>query len=464
MVTRDRKLLITDSHLLQGHTYEVAVVARDRDGRMQSMDDAPKAVVSIGGRVMVPSSPTGLVATTSFHTVFLAWTMPADTDIDRVEVYRHTADVRASASLIATVKGTAYADDLGAAGLTRYYWVRLYNRSGVQSDWNATAGVSATTAAISAATVDDYAITATKLHANIVVLANDSWTDNSPSPGYVAWNAHSIVYGGATYSIQASNTYYKYIYWTVGQGAYSYTNTYPAAGQWFMIANNVAGVHTLVWNSSANMVIGSAWIADAAITNAKIGALAVTNAKIKDLSADKITAGTITGRTLQTASSGQRVIVSGANNNITLVDSTNTVKVTIDDDSDGFIGVGDPTGHNLTWIDDGLVSCSADSNRDIFAVHYWTGSAYDTNMAAITSQGNAVFCSGSTGSPVYITGGDVKISTGKGLKVNNKYVVKDQVVDARADDAVTSTWGATEAGVLDAVRDCLIAHGLLSAS
>jgi hypothetical protein len=39
------------------------------------------------------------------------------------------------------------------------------------------------------------------------------------------------------------------------------------------------------------------------------------------------------------------------------------------------------------------------------------------------------------------------------------------VVDARADDTINAAaWDATTAGVLDAVRDALIAHGLLAAS
>lgn len=45
-------------------------------------------------------------------------------------------------------------------------------------------------------------------------------------------------------------------------------------------------------------------IADFSVTNAKIGNLAVTNAKINDLSADKITAGILTGRTIRTAAAG----------------------------------------------------------------------------------------------------------------------------------------------------------------
>lgn len=70
--------------------------------------------------------------------------------------------------------------------------------------------------------------------------------------------------------------------------------------------------------------IGTAAITEAkihtlAVTEAKIGALAVTGAKIKkatitdaeigSLNADKIIAGTVTGRTIQTSSSGTRVVI-----------------------------------------------------------------------------------------------------------------------------------------------------------
>ena len=48
--------------------------------------------------------------------------------------------------------------------------------------------------------------------------------------------------------------------------------------------------------------------------------------------------------------------------------------------------------------------------------------------------------------------------------VDGVQVVGNRVIDARADDVVDETWGAVDAGVLDAVRDCLIAHGLLAAA
>lgn len=88
-------------------------------------------------------------------------------------------------------------------------------------------------------------------------------------------------------------------------------------------------------------LVDTAFIADAAITNAKIGNAEITNAKIADLSASKITAGTInvsiglaspvitggtiTGSTLQTASTGQRVVVSNLDE-ISYYDSLNRLR------------------------------------------------------------------------------------------------------------------------------------------
>jgi len=43
-------------------------------------------------------------------------------------------------------------------------------------------------------------------------------------------------------------------------------------------------------------------------------------------------------------------------------------------------------------------------------------------------------------------------------------VVGARVIDARADDVVDTTYGAEEAGVLDALRDAMITHGLIAAA
>ena len=60
-------------------------------------------------------------------------------------------------------------------------------------------------------------------------------------------------------------------------------------------------------------------------------------------------------------------------------------------------------------------------------------------------------------------GGDMTVS---GVyKVDGVQVVSNRVVDARIDDTINeSTWDSTTAGVLDAIRDAMIAHGLMAAA
>lgn len=60
-------------------------------------------------------------------------------------------------------------------------------------------------------------------------------------------------------------------------------------------------------------------------------------------------------------------------------------------------------------------------------------------------------------------GGDMTVSGG--YKVDGTQVVSNRVVDARIDDTINdSTWDSTTAGVLDAIRDAMVSHGLMAAS
>ena len=68
---------------------------------------------------------------------------------------------------------------------------------------------------------------------------------------------------------------------------------------------------------------------------------------------------------------------------------------------------------------------------------------------------------------IFVAGGDV--SFGGDLTVTGEYqvdgvkVVSNRVVDARCDDAVNSG-DATTDGVIDALRDAMITHGLIAAA
>jgi phage minor structural protein len=134
------------------------------------------------------------------------------------------------------------------------------------------------------------AVDATKLDTKTVILLGDTWTDNSPTAGSVAWNQHKLYYAGFENVITAGNTALKYIYWDGAANAYSASATEPelAEGQ-FIIAVNNGGLHDIVWNKGyGRKFIGSAFIGDAAIKSAHIEELAVLSAHIASLDANKI--------------------------------------------------------------------------------------------------------------------------------------------------------------------------------
>lgn len=148
---------------------------------------------------------------------------------------------------------------------------------------------------IEATDITDFAVTASKIFTKIPILEGDSWTDNSPSSGYISWNSHSIYYNGVKYTIAAGNTNLAYVFWLHGDTSYSKAaDVPPLTDHDFVIATNSNGGYDLAWNALANAVIGSAFIKDAAIVTAKIADLAVSNAKISNLDGGKITANSIT--------------------------------------------------------------------------------------------------------------------------------------------------------------------------
>jgi len=291
IVDNDRRAIITHN-LIQGHEYEVTVRAIGEDGLQQAMENAARGTIIIEGKLRTPSIPTDPTADGYLSSIALTWVNPVDYDLNHVEIWAATSDNRDVATKLAEVRGITYIDWVGQSDITKYYWLRAINTSAQVSDY--TTSVNATTVGVLATDIDDFALDATKMFLNIIVLTGDAWTNNSPGAGSVAWNAHNIVYNGVTYPIAAGNTASAYIHWVTGPATYSTSGAHPALGATgFMIAINTAGIHTMVWNSAANMVIGSAYIADAAITNAKIANATITSAKIHDLSAGKLTAGTI---------------------------------------------------------------------------------------------------------------------------------------------------------------------------
>ena len=289
-LANDRRTTLVHDYVV-GHEYEVIVAAVGDDGVGEAPEHAVRNTIVIQGRIDAPVAPTSLTAAGRIESVRLGWVCPANKDFRYVRVYESTTDDFTAATHVATVDGAPseqiyYVWNIGGASLTRYYWITAVNSSGMESSrYPAAAGVVGTTLGVGASSIDNFSITATKMHQNVVVLDGDIWADNSPGAGSVAWNLHALYYGGARYLITASSTDKKYAYWSVGETAYQKTDTHPSAfldeNTYFIISTNESGIHDLAWNKLANAVIGNAWIDTVTVS--------------------KLTAGTITSQTITLA-------------------------------------------------------------------------------------------------------------------------------------------------------------------
>lgn len=138
----------------------------------------PGAAVNFPDPIPVPSEPTldpstppapsGLTITGAVVTNILEWTAPAFGYFGYTEVFRSSADNLSTAVKVGQTNASLYADAIGQADITYYYWIRHVSKAGNVGPFNASGGTAATTSAGSAATVADGAITTAKL-ANLAV-------------------------------------------------------------------------------------------------------------------------------------------------------------------------------------------------------------------------------------------------------------------------------------------------------
>lgn len=257
--------------------------------------------ISLTVQNAAPNPPTDAQIFASFRAVWISWTNSAEPDLDGVNIYEGTGPLFANATLIGRAYGSNFFRGSLDSGTHYYYWLKSVDTFGSLSALAPNDGpLNTTLGSIANTDIADFSVKATNLFTNTIVLDGDVWTDNSPTTGKIAWNAHTLVYQGAKYAIAAGNTDKKFIYWKNSELTYRSSDTHPSAlmtpitdGD-FIIATNIAGLHDLAWNAVANEVIGSAYIQN----------LAVKNAHIADVSADKIQAGTISGQTILLADDG----------------------------------------------------------------------------------------------------------------------------------------------------------------
>ncbi len=98
-----------------------------------------------------------------------------------------------------------------------------------------------------------HSIEADRLNIARHLIAGATWTDNSPSAGYVAWSGAKVTYGGNTYTITNGNSKKAYIWWdfSLSTTTFQASATRPTlADEDFIVAYNDSGTHILIWNST----------------------------------------------------------------------------------------------------------------------------------------------------------------------------------------------------------------------
>uniref|UniRef100_A0A6M3IVS2 Putative tail protein n=1 Tax=viral metagenome TaxID=1070528 RepID=A0A6M3IVS2_9ZZZZ len=266
------------------NTFTIKVWGYNEAANLKSLNPATLTVTN-----PPPSTVTGLTAPPWMRGVRFEWARNPEIDISHY-TYRIKVESDAWSSWTEAIHNFAFrgltdAEVTSHGGdATIYIEVKAVDTFGQSSSEAAALNGDCLWLNIEPTDINDFAITASKIFTNIPVLESDSWSDDSPGAGSVAWNEHTIYYAGVGYTIAAGDTDKKYIYWESLNSNYTASDTNPVLGDGeFIIAVNINGAHDLAWNAIANQVIGSAYIQDLAVVTAKINDLAVTSAKINDL-------------------------------------------------------------------------------------------------------------------------------------------------------------------------------------
>lgn len=95
-----------------------------------------------------PPAPTNVQASGGISAVLVSWDAPSFSYFAHAEIWRATADVLASASLIGTSTGTLYSDSTVEPDTDYWYWVRFINKwDSTPGPYQSTAGIPTTTGA-----------------------------------------------------------------------------------------------------------------------------------------------------------------------------------------------------------------------------------------------------------------------------------------------------------------------------
>lgn len=159
-----------------------------------------------------------------------------------------------------------------------------------------------------------------------------TFTDNSPSAGYVAWSGVHIGYQGNNYTITDGNTNKKYIYWLLSSPTtFATSDTLPTlTDNDMLVCLNNGGTHALVQPSQPvdgaivkTGTIGTNHLADNAITSGKLANGAVSSTKLASgaVTSTALASGAVTSTALASGAVTSGALANGAVGSSALADN-----------------------------------------------------------------------------------------------------------------------------------------------
>jgi hypothetical protein len=129
-VTAGATAVQVDFRLRPGVTYDLQVYAQNVANH-PDFQNGPAAQIlgHVGGTDTTPPAiPSGVTATAKPGLILIDWANNTEPDLSEYGVYRFTSNTPASATKIAEVRASQFADTTGTAGQTYYYWVTAFDR------------------------------------------------------------------------------------------------------------------------------------------------------------------------------------------------------------------------------------------------------------------------------------------------------------------------------------------------
>lgn len=246
-----------------------------------------------GGDVTAPGLPTSITATGGFEYITIAWTNPADSDLNYVEVWEADTNNSAAATKIGISGGDEFVRTNLGISVTKYYFLKSVDYSGNVSGF--TSGVSATTTFIDDA---DFANGIYSLFTDQGLYAIEDVTSLPVSGDFVGQKVFNRTDG-------------KLYQWTgsawvlvVAQVNAPDINGQLQTAQIAVnaITNDLIAANAITETKISNDAITTPKIAAGAVTAGEIAAGAVTAVKIAadSITSDKIVAGTIQANDIAT--------------------------------------------------------------------------------------------------------------------------------------------------------------------